>query len=162
MALGTPGPLTTLILPWQGVSLGGNEPTNKSYLHSSWYFGFYLPSWLLIYRRCYPTPGLALGAAAAREGLLGCEWCLWGSGSSLLCPHQDVTGAAWWDFGLCSKWPSFKGGGGIPIPGGVRGMTECGTQCSGVRDRVGIGDRLDSMTPEVFSNLSDSVKNLSI
>lgn len=41
-------------------------------------------------------------------------------------------------------------------------MTECGTQCSGVGDRVGIGDRLDSMTPEVFSNLSDSVKNLSI
>lgn len=153
MALGTPGPLT------MGVSLGGNEPTNESYLHSSQYFGSYLPSCLFIYRWYYPTLGLALGAAVASERLLGCQW---GSGSSPLCPHQDVTGVAWQDLGICSKWPSFKGAGGIPIPGGVQGKPGCGTQCSGVGDKVGTGHRLDSMTLEVFSSFCDSGKNLSI
>lgn len=105
MALDTPGPLT------MGVSLGGNKAMNEPYLHSSQYFGFYLPSCLFIYRQYYPTLGLALGAAAACEGLVGCQW---GSGSCLLCPHQDVTGAAWRDLGICSRCPSFKGGGGIP------------------------------------------------
>lgn len=36
-------------------------------------------------------------------------------------------------------------------------MTACGTQCSGLGDKVGIGHSLDSMILEVFSTLNDSV-----
>lgn len=40
-------------------------------------------------------------------------------------------------------------GFGIPTPGGVQGIPGCGTP--------GLGDRLDSTIPEVFSILSNSM-----
>lgn len=43
-------------------------------------------------------------------------------------------------------------------PGGVHGTAGRGTQCSGLGDRVGIAQRLDSLILEGFSNLKDSMK----
>lgn len=45
--------------------------------------------------------------------------------------------------------------GGVTTPGGVQGMTECGTQCSAPVDEVVISQKLDLMIMEVFSNLND-------
>lgn len=51
-----------------------------------------------------------------------------------------------------------QGSGGVLIPGGVYRNTERGTQCSGVVDMVVfIGHTLDSMIPEIFSSLIDSL-----
>lgn len=49
-------------------------------------------------------------------------------------------------------WERCPGRFGIPIPGGVQGITECGTQCSGLGDKVDIGHRLDPIFSEIFSN----------
>lgn len=51
---------------------------------------------------------------------------------------------------------SAQGGGGMPIPAGVQGRTGCGTQCSGLDDKVVLGHRLDSIISEFFSKLIDS------
>lgn len=48
-------------------------------------------------------------------------------------------------------------GAGISIPEGAQEMTECGPQCRGLVGKVVVGQRLDSMVPEIFSNLNDSV-----
>lgn len=42
------------------------------------------------------------------------------------------------------------------MPEGVHRVTGCGTPCSGLVDKVGIGPRLESIL-EVFSNLRGSV-----
>lgn len=50
-----------------------------------------------------------------------------------------------------------QGGDEVPISGGVQGMTEGGTQCSVLGDKVGIGRKLDSMFFEIFFKLNDSL-----
>lgn len=42
-------------------------------------------------------------------------------------------------------------------PWTVQGMLGCGTQCSGLGHKAGMGHRLDSMVSEAFSNLDDFV-----
>lgn len=53
------------------------------------------------------------------------------------------------------EW-AVQGGGGIPIH---EEMTGCDPQCSGLADKVGIGQNLDLMILEVFSNIVDAVEN---
>lgn len=50
-----------------------------------------------------------------------------------------------------------QGGDRVTIPGGVQETSGHDTWCYGRVDRVVIGQRLDSMILEVFSNLNDSV-----
>ena len=46
-----------------------------------------------------------------------------------------------------------QGGGGVPIPGGVKKTCRCGTSGYGLIGMVVLGGWLDSMILEVFSNL---------
>lgn len=50
-----------------------------------------------------------------------------------------------------------QGGVEVPIRRSVQEKTGCGTECSGLGDKVGIGHRLDSIISEVFSDLVDFV-----
>lgn len=50
-----------------------------------------------------------------------------------------------------------QGDGGVAITRSVQEMTDCGTQSCGSVDMAVFGQRLDSMIPEVFSNLNGSV-----
>lgn len=49
--------------------------------------------------------------------------------------------------------------GGITVPEGAHETTGRGTWCYGLVDKVVIGQRLDLVILEIFSNLNDSVKN---
>jgi len=46
-----------------------------------------------------------------------------------------------------------QGGGGVPIPGGVKKTCRCGTSGHGLVGLVVLGWQLDLMVLEVFSNL---------
>lgn len=46
--------------------------------------------------------------------------------------------------------------GGAAVPGGVREPWRCGTERCGLVGLVGMGQQLDTMTLEAFSNLDDS------
>lgn len=50
-----------------------------------------------------------------------------------------------------------RGDGGVTIRGSVQEKTGCGTACHGLADQVVIGQWLDLLTLDVFSNLNDSV-----
>lgn len=49
------------------------------------------------------------------------------------------------------------GGGGVPIPGGVQGVTGCGTQGSGLVDKDGVGSRIGPDDLGDFPNLNVSM-----
>lgn len=50
-----------------------------------------------------------------------------------------------------------QGGGGVTILEDVQGTTGHGTQCSGLVDKMVIGQRLEPMILEVFFNPNDSI-----
>lgn len=54
------------------------------------------------------------------------------------------------------EWAA-RGGGGVPASGGVSGKTGRGMLCYGVVDKAVIDHRLESMSSEVFSSLTDPV-----
>lgn len=98
--------------------------------------------------------------------------CLWDW--SQCCSQGSAMGTGW--KALCGRWDknllsliwerqikskslckSMKlQGWGISTPGGVQGTNGCGTQCSELVGKVGIGHRLDLMNLEFFSILSGS------
>jgi len=53
-----------------------------------------------------------------------------------------------------------QGSGGVPIPGGGQITCRYGTSRHDLAGMVGMGGQLDLMILEVFSNFSDSVKQI--
>ena len=46
------------------------------------------------------------------------------------------------------------GGGGVPIPVGTQGSTGHGTQCSGLCDKVGMGQKLEREEKKCFKGVA--------
>lgn len=71
--------------------------------------------------------------------------------AGLSCPPQPRGGYGKGDQTL--EGAAQGGAGGVPMPGERQ---DCGARCRGVVDKVGVGNRLDSMISEVLSSRIDS------
>lgn len=98
-------------------------------------------------------------AAGAGQWLSLCTGHWWQHTSDPLSSSGPITTRRHWVLlwkGAQALECSVRGGGGVPINEEITG---CGLQCSGLADKVGIGQNLDWMILEVFSNLDDTVTN---